>query len=199
MANNVKIFLAAGIICAAACAVQAQDTNALNTRIGQFENRTGVVIVKGYGQVGSIPVEGGELLVRCKETSDSNGQKMRGLLVEYDTGESGRTALPVDDDEVDALLKAINSLSRINNNDTSLPGFEATYTTRANLRIIALGSHREGSVSNAIQFASYPPIALSPTQMTQLSSLIAHGQKSLEALKAGTPSQVQQTTQGSGY
>ena len=68
------------VIGALAFAAQAQDTNALKTEIGIFESQTGVVIIKGFGQVGSISTGGAVISVRCKESSSAaTGHKDYGL------------------------------------------------------------------------------------------------------------------------
>jgi hypothetical protein len=64
------------IVCSLAYAGRAQDTNALKTEIGIFESQTGVVIVKGFGQVGSVSTGAAVISVRCKEsTSLATGRK----------------------------------------------------------------------------------------------------------------------------
>ena len=55
--------------CLPALAARAQDTNALKTEIGIFESQTGVVIVKGFGQIGSVSTSAAIISVRCKESS----------------------------------------------------------------------------------------------------------------------------------
>ncbi len=183
--NTLKFILAAAT-CALAYVATAQDTNSLRTQIGLFENRTGVVIVKGTGNLGSVPLDSVDLSVRCKQTTDvSTGEKVCGLAVEIEGSQFGRARNLVDDDEVDSLLSAVNYLAKINNDITPLPGFEATYTTKAGLRIIADSVRKEGGVLTYVQIEDYPRIAVSAVQMTQLYNLISLGRKNLDALKSG--------------
>jgi hypothetical protein len=183
--NKVIIILAAAA-CAFAGAATAQDTNLLMTQIGTFEARPGVVMVKGIGPVGSVQLGFGQLSVGCKQTKDiSTGEKIHGLVVEVEGNQFAPEAALVDDDEVDSLLKAVNYLAKVNNDVTTLPGFEASYTTKAGLRVIAESVRKDGAVQNYVQFQPYPRIALTPVQMTQFSALIQQGRKNLDALKAG--------------
>ena len=183
--NTLKtVFVAA--VCALAWTAMAQDTNLLRTQIGLFEARTGVVIVKGIGPVGAVPLNTAQLSIGYKQTKDLNtGEIAYGLIIEVEGNQFGREAIFVDDDEVDSLLNAVNYLAKINNDVTALPGFEASYATKAGLRIIAESIRKEGGVLNYLKFEDYPRIAMSPVQMTQFYNLLLQCRKNLDALKSG--------------
>lgn len=164
----------------------AQDTNSLKTQIGVFENRTGSVIIKAVGPVGSVTVGAQEIAVRLKETTDiSIGQKIYGLAIDIEGGPFPRDRVYVDDDEVDGLLNAINYLLKIKYDVTALPSFEAGFTTKSGLRISAHSIRREGTIQHALQYADGPRIFLDSMQMSQFYNLLAQARKNLEALKAG--------------
>jgi hypothetical protein len=183
--NKLKIILTVAV-CALACAAMAQDTNLITTHIGLFEARTGVVLIKGSGQLGSIPLGPAQLSVRSKETTDANtGEKIYGLAIEIEGSQLAREIVLVDDDEVDSLLNGVNYLAKINYDVTTLPGFEASYTTKAGLRVIADSMRKEGGVLAFVQFGDGPRISLSSVQLTQFYGLISQGRKSLDALKSG--------------
>ena len=182
--NKLSILLLA--IIAFAFAATAQDTNSLKTDIGVFEARTGVVIVKGFGQIGSVAAGPVEISVRCKETTDvSIGQKTYGLTVELDGNPFPRARVLVDDNEIDPLLSGLNYLIKINYDVTALPGFEASYTTKAGLRMMANSLRKEGGVQYSLQYDDQLRIELTSVQMTQLYSLIAQARKNLDDIKAG--------------
>jgi hypothetical protein len=112
-----------------------------------------------------------------------------GLAIAYETGQYFPELAYVDDDEVAALVDAVNYLEKINYHDSSVPGFEASYTTKAGLRVIARGDRIEGGFRTYLQLGDYPQIELSSVQLGQLRNLIAQGRKNLAALKAGKPVQ----------
>jgi hypothetical protein len=68
---------------------------------------------------------------------------------------------------------------------TSLPGFEASFTTKAGLRVIAHSDRANGAVVTYLQFEDFPRIPLSSVQIQQLEVLLQQGRKNLDALKAG--------------
>ena len=68
----------------------------------------------------------------------------------------------MDDDELDGLTDAVGRLATIKGEDvTSLPGFEASFKTRAGLRVIAHSDRAEGVVLTYLQFEDSPRIPLS--------------------------------------
>ena len=178
------IFAAA--FCAVAFAACGQDTNILKTELGQFENRTGVVIIKGFGQIGSVAAGIAEISVRCKETTDvSIRQKLYGLAIQIDGTTFPPDRIYVDEDEINPLLSGINYLLKINYDVTALPSFEASYTTKAGLQVLVNSVRKDGGIEFSVQGNYTPRIALTSIQMTQLYSLIQQARKNLETLKAG--------------
>ena len=184
MKNKLILFLAA--LGSLTFAAAAQDTNYLRTEIGVFENRTGSVIIKGFGQIGSVAAGGADISVRCKETTDlSIGRKLYGLAIQISGNSIPAERLYVDEDEIDALLSGLNYLIKINYEVTALPGFEASYTTKGGLQVMANSVRKEGGIRFSLQGNYSPPIALSSMQMTQLYTLITQARKNLDAIKAG--------------
>ena len=183
--NKLHVILLSAI-CSLTWAVTAQDTNILKTEIGLFENRTSVVIVKGFGQIGSVVAEAADISVRCKETADiSIGQKAYGLAIQITGNGFQAERIYVDEDEIDALLSGINYLIKINYDVTALPGFEASYTSKGGLQVSANSIRKEGGVRFSLQGNYSPQIPLSSVQMTQLYNLITQARKNLDAGKAG--------------
>jgi hypothetical protein len=183
--NTLKI-LSAGAVCVLAWSALAQDTNSLNTQIGTFEARTGVVLVKGISPVGAIPLGAAELSVGCKQTRDlATGEKIYGLIIEVEGPQMLPEAVLVDDNETGPLLNAVNTLAKMTTDITTLNGFEASYTTKGGLEVIAESVRKEGAVQNYLRIEPYSRFALLPVQMTQLANLVQEGRKNLDALKAG--------------
>ncbi len=183
---NKLVILLATILGWFAWTATAQNTNLLKTQLGVFENRTGSVIIRAFGPVGSVMAGAQEITVRVKETSDlSIGQKIYGLSIDIEGGTYLRDRIYVDDDEIDPLLNAINYLLKIKYDITALPSFEAGFTTKAGLRVLAHSIRREGSIQHSVQYGEGPKILLNSMQMSQLYALIAQARKNLDALKAG--------------
>ena len=165
--------------CLPALAARAQDTNALKTEIGLFESQTGVVIIKGFGQIGSVATGIAIISVRCKETSSAaSGHKDYGIAVVIEANEWREAAL-VDYDELDALLNGMDDIGKMTFNVTSLPAFEATFTTKSGLRLLAHGDKQEGGIRTYLQYDDSPRIPLMPDQWAQVANLIYRAKTTL--------------------
>jgi hypothetical protein len=181
--NKSHIILASAL-CSLALTAFSQDTNALKTDIGVFEARTGVVIIKGFGPVGSVSAGTEVISVRCKESIDvSRGHKAYGLAIEIGATPPPQERIFVDYDEIDSLLGGINYLSKITYDVTSLPGFEASYTTRSGLRFAANSVRKQGGIQTSLQYGDQPRILLTSEQMTQLYGLIEQAKNNLDAIR----------------
>ena len=183
-AFTLVVGLVLGVLTLSATA-QNQDTNNLATVLGRFESRPDVLLGQGFGDIGTLPFGPDEVRVRtCESRNLATDVKVFGLSVAW--GENGRwLRLLVDDDELDGLTDAVGRLAVIKDEDvTSLPGFEARFTTKAGLRVIAHSDHLNGAVLTYLQFEDFPRIPLSSIQIQQLGVLLQQGRKNLDALKA---------------
>ena len=177
--------LALGVLTLSARA-QNQDTNNLNTALGRFERRPDVLLGQGFGEIGALPLGQTEVRVRaCESRNLATDEKVYGLSVVW--GENGRfLRLLVDDDELDGLMDAVGRLATIRGEEvTSLPGFEASFTTKAGLRVVAHSDRAEGAVLTYLQFEDFPRIPLSSVQIQQLGVLLQQGRKNIDSLKTG--------------
>ncbi|HEX5400143.1 MAG TPA: hypothetical protein VFY06_13945 [Verrucomicrobiae bacterium] len=172
-------------VCAPVVALRAQDTNALNTKIGIFEAQTGVVIIKGFERIGTVRTGAAEISVRCKEsTSAASGYTDYGIALAIDANQWRGFAL-VDYDELAPLLNGMDSIGKMNYNVTALPAFEATFTTRSSLRLMAHGDRLEGGIRMYLQYNDGPRIQLTSDQWAQLARLIQQAKARLDSLKSG--------------
>lgn len=186
--RNVTVRLLAVVWLLAAAAALAQDTNAPKTELGMFEARTGVVIVKSAGDIGSVGTSDGSVSVKCKESLDiSSGLKQQGLAVTI-TGKDQQTETTlIDYDELDSLLSALDYLKNVNWSVTTLSSFDAVYTSRDGLRVAVYGNQRR--LDNlGISLQSYHVIRVrimfSPDQLAQFRGLIQQARAKLDALRA---------------
>ena len=182
-----KIFALAFLLAIAAGAgsVSAQDTNNLNTLLGQFENKTNVMVIKGFADVGTIPLGQSEVRVRTRESQNvATGEKMYGLVVDW-VHDGVHRRLLVDEDELDGLINAVNYLVSVDYNVTKQPGFEGNFRTRSGLQAIAHSERKEAAVLLFLQFDDALRVSMTSVQMQSFSKLLQQGRKDLETLKSG--------------
>jgi hypothetical protein len=164
-------------------AIAQVSTNAPATEIENFELQTDVVMVKGFGDVGSVSTEGGIISVRCKESDNlAANSKLYGIAVGINLEES-HGYLVVDYDEMDSLIRALDFIGKISYNVTPMQGFDASFTTRSGLRIGAHTERRQSGIQFFLQFDDTPKIPLSADQLNQFQNLVYQAKTSLDALK----------------
>jgi hypothetical protein len=132
------------------------------TRLEALDTQTGAVIVKNYTYIGAVSGFSGIATVVSYEFVDAQtGRKDYGIGVEVrETARSEREARTyVDYDEIDALLRGIDYISKIERSAT-LENFEAQYRTRGELSVatfirpngtlqaeVAIGIYRRAGVN----------------------------------------------------
>jgi hypothetical protein len=157
------------------------------TRLESFETNTGAVILRATAPIGKVELNNVNLLVNCREITDSGaGRRAHGMQVIIDeVGQPEERAL-IDFDELEPLLVAMDYLNRIDWSATSLPGFDAVFTTKGGLRVAAFGSRSTGTIDFAVRQlrSGKPPVRLTREQMSQFKALLEQGKARLEALGA---------------
>jgi hypothetical protein len=178
-------FILVTICCALPLASRAQVlTNLPPTEIQNFELQNDTVIVKGFGEMGTLAVEGGDISVRCKESDNvMAGSKMYGLAVILESNQS-RCSCVVDDDELESLIRGLDFLDKISYDVTSMPAFDAEFTTRSGLRIAAHSERREGTIQLYLEFPDTARIPVTPEQFAQFKNLIGQAKKNLDVTKS---------------
>jgi len=170
--------------CSFAFASRAQDTtNAPKTEIENFEAQTGTVIVKGLGEIGSMTTSAGVISIRCKESIDENsGLKEYGIGVALASNQL-HGFLVVDYDELDSLIRGLDFLGKITYDATTMPSFDATFSTKSGLLIAAHSESRQGTIQDYLQFAGTSRIPLTSVQFAQFQSLISQAKTSLDSAR----------------
>ncbi len=168
---------------------QAQDTNAPRTELGVFEAKVNMVVVKGTAEMGSVQTSGGSVSVRCKEFIDPNsGRKQLGLGITLTGRERQVDSTLIDYAELTSLVSSLDFLASANWSLTSLPDFDATYTTRDGFTASVYSSRRQpGTTGIALQSNRTIPvrIMLAPDQFAQFRTLIQQAKTKLDGLPAG--------------
>lgn len=184
--NNICRFLIILLAtCSVAISIRAQDTNLLKTDIELFETQPDRVIIKGVGTVGTISTPGGVIDVHCKESTDvASGHKVYGVIFNLERNE-GRIRLAVDYNEMEALVGGIDYLMRITSDVTALPSFQAQFSTKSGLNVIAFSSRKQGTIQFFVQFCDSPRIQLTSDQVSQFRDLVNSAKTTLDNLVAG--------------
>src|ERR1051325_7398512 len=85
-----------------ASTVTAYETNAPRTKLEAFETQTGVIIIKGTGQMGALATATANVSVKCRESiSLKSGHREYGVLIGIQEGNAAEENSFLDYDELD--------------------------------------------------------------------------------------------------
>jgi hypothetical protein len=164
----------------------AVSTNAPRTKLESFARQTGLVVLKSVGNVGSLTVQRGTVSVFCVVYSTAtNGRREPGLSIRINTGGGHIFPALVDDDEIEPLLAALNTILKVDKKAVVLPSFEAYYRTRDELRFAAF-NNIDGPTEELWARLSMPGcfnLTLTPSQLAQLQTLIAQAKVTLDSVR----------------
>jgi hypothetical protein len=170
--------------------VRAQETNGCllvpATKLEAFETNTDTVIIKATAPIGTVPAHGGEVSVRCREITDAGtGHRESGIVMDIELGGATEAGLLIDYDELDSLLDGMEYLGKLDWSVTSLPDFQAVYTTKGGFRAGARGSRRTGNIEFDVRNTrvNSPRLPLSRDQLGQLRSLVEQAKTKLDSLR----------------
>ena len=123
------------------------------TKLEQLDETYGTVIIKGFTRITTVEVRGVRIdAVEMRASTFPN--RAKGIVVSLREGGEQRTndnRAFVDYEELDALLKAIDTVSRVDESVTQLASFEARYKTRGDLE---LGVFRQTQRGTAVSLTT---------------------------------------------
>jgi hypothetical protein len=156
------------------------------TKLEQFQAKTGTVIIMGFSTVGTVQaLFGSTITVETREFTDaSNGNKQFGITIEVK--ESGRENKSfIDLDEIDSLLKGIDYIAAVNNTVTKLSKFQADYRTRGDFAV-SIFSTSKGDIGAAVKTGRFGGASafLDVKELPKLRQLIATAQTTLQSIKS---------------
>jgi hypothetical protein len=165
---------------------KASDKGQPKTQLEAFAAETGVVIIKGYSDIGEV-VSMGSIAVDCKEfTNAKSGKKSYGMTIKVK--EAGRLEREgrsyIDYEEIEALIAGIDYISKINSNVTKLSNFEATYSTKGDFSITVFNmSGGKLSIAVTTGYVGRTSAYLPMEKLPMLRSFIVQAKEKLDALR----------------
>ena len=117
------------------------------TKLEAIDSRYQRVLLKGFTQVAVLDARGGDIRTDAVELRDTHEpSRAIGIVVAVrDSGERPREDRSfIDYDEIDPLIKALDTLAKVNETSTKLTGFEARYRTNGDLEINVFRQSRSG-------------------------------------------------------
>jgi hypothetical protein len=121
------------------------------TKLEAIEWRYESVLVKGFSQIATLNGRGADVRIDAVELKDATAStRALGIVIALrETGDAPRENRAfIDYDEIDRLLRAMDSIARVNETITKLASFEARYRTVGDLEIVVFRQGRSGTAAS---------------------------------------------------
>ena len=130
----------------------------------------------------------GRVDVAAFEVIDTvGGRRARGVAVEVEeVGERGREVTAfVDYEELDGLIKGLESVGKIDRSETQLPSFEVSFRTKGDL-VVSVFSSRGGLARCVVSAGEFSParVAIPLDELANLRTLISTAKNRLDEARA---------------
>ena len=116
------------------------------TKLEAIDDRHSVVIIKAFTRITTVDVRG--VRIDAVDMREMGGvARARGIVISLreEGGRAEDNRAFIDYEEIDALLNAIDAVSRVDETLTRMPGFEARYKTQGDLEIGVFRQTRSGT------------------------------------------------------
>lgn len=157
------------------------------TKLEAFQAKTGVVIISGFSNVGTVSGQyGSNVAVESKEFLDASTNKREyGITIEVAKGGEIRqeNTSYIDYDEIESLLKGIDYVSKVESSVTKLDNFQADYHTKGDFGVSTFSTAKAKNLAAVMSGAIGPTTAyLSIEKLADLRGLIVNAKAKLDAI-----------------
>jgi len=154
-------------------------------KLEDFEGRVETVLIKGRHWVGNIRAQNGFARVEASEVRDSvSGATASGAVVTIvaDGGPAGDIRAFIDYDEIDALVKAMDTAAKASESITRLSHFEVRYRTKGDFEIMVFKQLENNVIAAAIEggFFDRSRLYLSIDDLVKLRWMIVQAKERLD-------------------
>lgn len=157
------------------------------TKLEAIEARYERVLIKGFSQIASLHVRGGDARVDAIELKDAaSSARAIGIVVALkESSERPRENRSlIDYEEIEPLMRAIESIARVNETATKLTGFEARYRTPGDLEFNVFRQSRTGTaVSLTSGICEKVTVLLTLDELERFKGIILEAKARLDEIK----------------
>jgi len=159
------------------------------TKLEQFQANTGSVIIMAYDDVAPLQGQNGAAVyIQVREfTNATSGDKQSGILIKVKQTSpiEHEENTYIDSDEIESLIKGVDYIAGITNGVTTLPGFQADYSTKGGLKISVFLNPKKKVIEACIASNNYysSNAFFSLSDLTKFRKLLQSSLATLESLK----------------
>ena len=158
-------------------------------KLEEIDGRHETVLVRGRTWVGSLRATNGSARVEATEIHDSTGARATGAVITVTAAEQREEREEIrsmiDYEEIDALVRAIDTATKASDSVTKLTHFEVRYRTRGDFEIMVFKQLSSGSIAAAIEVGFYERtrLLMSLDDLTKLRWMIVQAKEKIDEMK----------------
>jgi hypothetical protein len=157
-------------------------------KLEDFDGRMETVLVKGRTWVGTLRAQNGTARVEALEIRDSsNSAQATGVVITInaDGGPPGEIRSLIDYEEIDALVRAMDTAAKASEAITKLTHFEVHYRTRGDFEVMVFKQLSNNAVASAIEggFFDRSRLLMTLDDFTKLRWMIVQAKEKLDEIK----------------
>lgn len=157
-------------------------------KLEDFDGRVDTILIKGRTWTGTVRGQNGTARVEATEIRDTGkSSKANGVVITIvaDGGPPGEIRSFIDYEEIDPLIKAIDTAGKASESVTKLTHFEVRYRTRGDFEIMVFKQLSDNAVAAAIEggFFDRSRIYLTLEELNKLRWMIAQAKDRLDEVK----------------
>lgn len=157
------------------------------TKLEAIDSGYETVLIKGFSQIATLDVRGGDIRVDAVDLKEvSASRRAIGIVVSLkESAERPRENRSfIDYEEIDRLVRALESVARVNETATKLTGFEARYRTLGELEITVFRQGRSGTAASmSTGICDKITVFLTLDELERLKGIILEAKARLDEIK----------------
>ena len=157
-------------------------------KLEDFDGRAETLLIKGRTWVGTIRGQNGTARVEATEIRDTAASaRATGVIITIMAtgGPPGDIRSLIDYEEIDLLVKAIDTAAKAGDSITQLTHFEVRYRTRGDFEIMVFKQLSDNAIAAAIEggFFDRSRLLLTLDELTKLRWMIVQAKEKLDEIK----------------
>jgi hypothetical protein len=152
----------------------------------EFESRNSTLLIKGRMWIATLRTQGQSARVEATEIRDTdNGKRVTGVTITLSTiTPPSEARCLIDYEEIDALVKAFDTMAKADDSITKLNHFEVHYRTRGDFEIIVF-KQTSGGIAAAIEggFFDRTRVLLTLEEFNKLRWMIVQAKEKVDEAK----------------
>ena len=157
-------------------------------KLEDFESRAETLLIKGRHWVGTVRGQSGAGSARVEATEIRDpiaATTVSGVVITIEGGPQGENRSLIDYDEIDALLKAMDTALKAGDGISRLSHFEVRYRTKGDFEIMVFKQMENNAIAAAIEggFFERSRLYLTIDDLTKLRWMISQAKDQLDQTK----------------